>query len=156
MIPVGADGTELVVADRTYCAESAPDPTMLKAELAARSSVVPPLSRPIGPATCSLTGIDEDSTQTPIVQPQSDDCGFDQSSARLSTIDQAGTYFPSPVDAAVSSELDDAVGLDAPVPTVVPMPIDDFVSTFRKPLSQAILSSPATTQDHLVGEGARR
>jgi hypothetical protein len=46
------------------------------------------------------------------------------------------------VDAAEGYELDDAAGLDTPGPTVAPMSIDGFVNTFRKPLSQPILSSP--------------
>jgi hypothetical protein len=39
----GADGTELLVLERTCCVESMPDPMKLEAELATQSSVVPPV-----------------------------------------------------------------------------------------------------------------
>jgi hypothetical protein len=47
---------------------------MLEVELAARSSVVPPVSWAVALATCSSLGIDDDSALTLIMQPELDGC----------------------------------------------------------------------------------
>jgi hypothetical protein len=65
--PSGANGFEL---DCNNCVESASDSMVLEAELAARSSIVPPFSWAIILTTCSSPGNDEDKTPPPIVQPQ--------------------------------------------------------------------------------------
>jgi hypothetical protein len=65
--PGGANGFEL---DRNNCIESASDSMVLEAELAARSSIVPPVLRAIVLTTCSSPSNDEDKTPPPIVQPQ--------------------------------------------------------------------------------------
>jgi hypothetical protein len=66
--PGGANRFEL---DRNNCVESASDSMVLEAELAARSSIVPPISRAIVLTTCSSLSNDEDKTPPPIVKPQS-------------------------------------------------------------------------------------
>jgi hypothetical protein len=105
-----------------------PDPMMLEAELAARSSVMPLVSRANDPTTSSSPGIDE--------------CSSGQSSLAHSppaiVMEHAG--FSSP-PLAENSEFVDA-GLDTLASSAPTMPIDDFIDNFRKPLSQHILSSP--------------
>ena len=39
-------------------------------------------------------------------------------------------------------EFVDDAAICTPVPPLQPMPVDDFISTFKKPLSQPVLSSP--------------
>ena len=46
---------------------------------------------------------------------------------------------PQPVDCP---EFIDDAAIRTPVPPLQPMSVDDFISTFRKPLSQPVLSSP--------------
>jgi hypothetical protein len=68
--PSAADGIKLVVPDRPCHVEPRPDPMELEAELAARSSVVPLVSRALFTPSCSFFRIDQDSMLTTIVQPQ--------------------------------------------------------------------------------------
>jgi hypothetical protein len=72
--PGGADGAELVVLDLTHCMESASNPMVLEAELAARSSVVPSVSRAIGMATC--TSPDDEDNAPPPDSSNGDDGGL--------------------------------------------------------------------------------
>jgi hypothetical protein len=68
--PRAADGIELVVPHRPCHVEPGLDPLELEAELAARASVVPSVSRALFPPSFSSFGIDQDSMPTAIVQPQ--------------------------------------------------------------------------------------
>jgi hypothetical protein len=121
----------------------------LEAELVARSLVMPPVSRAISPPNCSSFGNAQDSAPTTFVHPQPDVNVWLQEPANESEIvepvltppigDSVLDTSPQPVNCP---EFIDDVAIRTPVPPLQPMPIDDFISTFRKPLPQPVLSSP--------------
>jgi hypothetical protein len=58
--------------DRMYRVESTPDPMELEAQLAARSSDVPPVSQALSPPNCSSFGDVQDSAPTTFAHLQPD------------------------------------------------------------------------------------
>jgi hypothetical protein len=134
-------GIVLDVPDRTDRVESAPDPMELEARLAARSSDVPLVSRALGNV--------QDSAPTTFAHPQPDVDVWLQEPAHESVIvepvltppigDSVLDTSPQPVDCP---EFVHDAAVCTPVPPLQLMPVDDFISSFRMPLSPPVLSSP--------------
>jgi len=96
----------------------------LEAELAARSSVMPPISRALCLPSCSSFGNDQDSTPTTIAQPQPDVDVWPQAPAHESEI----------VEPVLMPPVNDVARAVTPGGAASTMPIHTFINAFKKPL----------------------